>query len=105
MPATRVGDSTSGICSVGLRCCPHGRSGVNSQGSPNVMVNEQPVHRMSDMGSCNCPHGGAFRSTGASKTVRANFLGITRIGDSTNCQSCGCPGCHTSGSSNVIVGG
>ena len=104
MPATRVGDNTSGICCVGSRCCPHSRSGVNSQGSPDVMVNGRSVHRISDTGRCNCPHRGTFKSTGASKTVRANFLGITRLGDKTNCQRCGCPGGHTSGSSNVIVG-
>lgn len=102
---TRRGDSTSGICEVGLECCPHGRHGTNSTCSPNVRVNFRGVHRLGDTGPCNCPHGGSFSSTRASKTVRANFLGVTRIGDRTNCMGCGCPGSHISGSANVFAGG
>ena len=102
--ATRQGDSTSGICFIGCKRCPHGRHGTNSTCSPNVRVNFRGVHRFGDIGSCHCPHGGSFISTRASKTVKANFLGITRLGDRTSCMSCGQSGAHTSGSSNVIIG-
>ena len=102
---TRRGDSTSGICCPGCIRCPHGRHGVNYTCSPNVRVNFRGVHRLADIGPCHCPHGGIFSSTRASKTVRANFLGVTRIGDRTNCMCCGCPGGHSSGSSNVFAGG
>ena len=39
MQATRIGDVTSGVCDLGLPCCPHGRTGTNSEGSPNVFIN------------------------------------------------------------------
>lgn len=102
--ATRIGDSTAGVCFVGLPCCPHGRSGVNSTCSPNVYINSRGAHRLGDIGPCNCPHGGTFVSVNASKTVMANFRGITRTGDNTACMLCGCPGVHVSGSPNVIIG-
>lgn len=102
--ATRIGDGTSGICDLGLECCPHGRAGTNSSGSANVFINGKRVHRRGDTGSCNCPHGGSYQSTGASATVFANGRGITRIGDVTTCQNCGCAGNHVSGSDNVYVG-
>lgn len=40
IPTSRVGDSTSGICNVGLPCCPHGRFGTICEGSPNININE-----------------------------------------------------------------
>ena len=105
MPAvTKVGDSTVGTCNLGLDCCPHGRSGTNSVGSPNVFVNSQPAHRLSDTGPCNCPHGGTFNSVAGSATVFVNGLNLTRIGDTTQCGSCGMPGSHSSGSANVFAG-
>lgn len=105
MPSvTKVGDSTSGICNLGLDCCPHGRSGTNAVGSPNVFVNSQPAHRLTDSGGTNCPHGGVFNSVSGSATVFVNGLPLTRIGDSTQCQVCGMPGSHSSGSSNVFAG-
>ena len=106
MPAvTRVGDSTAGVCNVGLPCCPHGRSGTNSVGSPNVFVNGQPLHRLTDTGPCNCPHGGTFASNSGSSSVFVNGKPATRIGDTTVCQSCGQSGSHVAGSPNVFVGG
>ena len=106
MPAvTRDGDSTTGICNLGLPCCPHGRSGTNSETSPDVFVNGIGVHRMGDTGPTNCPHSGTFRSVGHSSTVFVNGRGVTRIGDSTVCIVCGMNGNHTSGSPNVFVGG
>ena len=106
MPAaTRQGDSTTGVCNLGLDCCPHGRAGTNNQVSGNVFVNGLGVHRLSDTGPTNCPHGGTFQSVSASGTVIVNGLGVTRVGDSTKCTACGQGGSHVSGSPNVIVGG
>ena len=106
MPAaTRLGDSTTGTCNLGLKCCPHSRSGTNSQVSGNVFVNGLGAHRLNDTGPTNCPHGGTFSSTSASGTVFANGMGITRVGDATSCMSCGQAGTHVTGSPNVIVGG
>ena len=106
MPAaTRQGDSTTGTCNLGLDCCPHGRTGTNSQVSGNVFINGLGVHRLSDTGLANCPHGGTFQSVSASGTVVANGLGVTRIGDATQCTICGQAGSHAEGSPNVIVGG
>lgn len=104
MQATRIGDTTSGLCNPGFECCPHGRNGINSTGSPNVFINKIKVHRRADLGDCRCPHGGTFQSVGSSKTVFANGRGITRISDQTICLVCGCSGSHSSGSPNVFVG-
>lgn len=106
MPAvTKVGDGTTGTCDLGLDCCPHGRSGTNTAGSPNVFVNGQPLHRLNDTGPTNCPHGGTFATTAGSSTVFCNGQPVTRIGDTTTCQSCGQSGSHVTGSSNVFAGG
>lgn len=106
MPAvTRVGDGTTGVCNLGLPCCPHSRAGTNSQGSPNVFVNGIPLHRLSDTGLTNCPHGGTFSSTAGSSTVFCNGMKVTRIGDTTTCQVCGQSGSHVAGSPNVFCGG
>lgn len=103
--ATRVGDNTSGICDVGCEFCPHGRTGTNSTGSPNVNINGKAAHRQGDTGGIACPHGGSFESTGGSKTVFINGKAATRIGDGTVCIGCGQGGHHTNGSENVFIGG
>lgn len=104
MPAvTKAGDSTSGMCNMGEDCCPHGRNGTNSNGSGNVFVNGQPLHRQGDSGSCNCPHGGNFSSNSGSGTVFCNGMAVTRVGDDTSCNGCGQSGQHTSGSGNVFA--
>ena len=101
---TRIGDSTSGSCDLGVpECCPHGRSGTNTSGSGNVFINGKAAHRKGDSGSCNCPHGGNFASTSGSSTVFVNGKALTRTGDETVCQGCGKSGSHTSGSSNVFA--
>jgi len=106
MPAvTRIGDGTVGVCDIGAPCCAHGRSGTNTTGSPDVFVNNIPVQRLQDNGSCNCPHGGTYASTTGSSTVFVNGLPVTRIGDVTTCMSCGKTGSHTEGSPNVFIGG
>ena len=107
MPAaTRKGDNTSGTCDVGLPdCCPHGRTGTNVGGSPNVFIDGKIAHRRGDNGSIACPHGGSFRTTGGSSTVFINGKAATRRGDGTTCVGCGQAGHHTNGSSDVFIGG
>ncbi len=100
---TRIGDTTVGTCNVGLPCCPHGRNGINTSGSPDVIINNKPAHRLSDTGSCRCPHGGTYASTQGSPDVIVNNLPLTRIGDTTVCQVCGQSGTHVSGSPDVIA--
>ncbi len=101
---TRVGDSTTGICDLGLPDCPHSRSGTNSIGSPNVFINGKPAHRQGDIGSTNCSHGGTFTSVIGSSSVFVNGKPLTRIGDTTNCNTCGQSGTHNTGSPNVFAG-
>lgn len=101
---TRDGDSTTGICDLGLPCCAHGRSGTNTEVSPNVFVNGKGVHRKNDTGPTNCPHGGTFKSVQASGSVFVNGKPVTRIGDSTSCIVCGQSGSHVGGSNNVFAG-
>lgn len=105
MPAvTRINDTTSGICDLGLDCCSHSRAGINTSGSPDVFINGIAAHRLGDMGDCRCPHGGTYQSSSASQSVFVNGLGLTRIGDATTCQNCGMAGSHVSGSPNVFAG-
>ena len=105
MQATRIGDGTTGVCNLGLPCCPHGRAGTNATGSPNVFINGQAAHRVGDSGATNCPHGGTFQSTSGSSTVFVNGRPLTRVGDGTTCVVCGQGGTHVNGSPNVLVGG
>lgn len=102
---TRIGDNTTGICDLGLKDCPHNRTGTNNSGSPNVFANGKAVHRLGDGGNTNCPHSGSFTSTGGSGTVFVNGKAVTRIGDTTNCGKCGKSGTHSNGSPNVFAGG
>ena len=106
MPAaTRMGDHETGTCNPGLPCCPHVRSGTNSEVSGDVFINGIGAHRLHDTGPCNCPHGGTFETTSASTTVFINGRGATRIGDRTTCKNCGQSGNHVEGSQNVFIGG
>lgn len=102
--ATRIGDDTTGTCNPGRDCCPHGRSGINTEGSPDVRISGASVHRIGDTGSCRCPHSGTYKSVAGSSSVRANGKGITRIGDTTRCQFCGVAGAHVGHSSDVRIG-
>jgi uncharacterized Zn-binding protein involved in type VI secretion len=106
MPAgTRITDGTTGICDIGLDCCPHGRAGTNATGSPNVTINHIPAHLLADTGSCNCPHGGSYESIEGSPNVTINSRKVTRIGDATRCLACGKMGAHVEGSPNVAFNG
>ena len=104
MLALRVGDGTTGMCVIGSECCPHGRSGVATNGAANVTINGRPAHRVGDNGSCNCPHGGTFTTNSGSATVTILGQPLARLGDSTSCMICGQFGSHTGGSSNVTCG-
>ena len=106
MPAsTRINDNTSGVCDIGCDECPHGRTGTNISGSPNVYINNKAAHRKGDDGSIACPHGGSFISTAGSSTVFINGKAATRIGDGTTCIACGQGGSHSNGSPDVFIGG
>lgn len=103
--AARVSDRTSGTCDVGLDCCPHGRVGRCSRGSPNVFINGRAAHRLGDSIAISCPHGGSGVSTSASRSVYINGIRACRIGDSTVCVACGMGGAIVSASPNVYIGG
>lgn len=96
---TVVGNSTTGVCNIGLKCCPHGRSGTNGTGSAIAQIDGEPIHRLGDTGPCNCPHGGTYASVEGSAIFQIDGQPVTLIGHTTVCQSCGCSGSHTSGSS------
>jgi uncharacterized Zn-binding protein involved in type VI secretion len=98
-------DETVGTCDVGDDCCAHGRNGINTEGSPNVFINNHAVHRLTDHGDCRCPHGGIYESVEGSPDVFVNNLKVTRIGDETICIKCGKSGNHSTGSPNVFANG
>ena len=102
--AVRVGDSTSGMCDVGSKCCPHERGGQCGEGSPNVFINGASAFRCGDTGQCNCAHGGNFQAIGGSSTVFINGAAAIRQGEETQCQNCGQSGEIEGGSSDVFIG-
>ena len=103
--ATRIGDNTSGTCDFGCDFCPHGRTGTNSGGSPNVYINGRAAHRQGDLIDISCPHGGSGKSASGSRSVFINGKPATRTGDSTICLVCGQGGSHSNGSNDVFIGG
>ena len=103
--ATRINDDTTGMCSVGSKCCPHSRSGRNSSGSSVVFIDSLAAHRLGDSGVCNCPHGGQFQSTGGSSFVFFEGQPAALVGHSTVCQGCGLSRQHVSGSATVEISG
>ncbi len=55
--ATRYGDTTIGIGSHGLPCCPHLITGTRISGSPDVDVNGRKASRAYiDIAVHSCPH-------------------------------------------------
>lgn len=105
MPAaTRINDTETGVCNLGLSGDPQTRNGTNSTGSSDVFINGVAAHRVDDTGPCNCPHSGTFKSSSGSLTVLINGKAATRIGDTTTCEKCNQSGSHVSGSSNVFIG-
>lgn len=102
--AARVGDSESGGCNVGAKCCPHSRSGTIATASNDVYIEGIRAARLNDIGSCNCPHSGTFRISSASNSVFINYRGSARLGDSTTCMGCGVGGAIVSASNSVFIG-
>lgn len=101
--ATCVGHSTTGTCDIGLPCCPHGRSGTNSQGSTIFESEGKPVHLLTHVGPTNCPHGGTFESVQGSELIEAEGLPVTLVGHTTVCRDCGKTGAHSTGTELVEV--
>ena len=101
--ATCVGHSTSGTCDMKLPCCPHGRSGTNSQGSTIFESEGKLVHLLTHTGPTNCPHGGTFESVQGSQLIEAEGLPVTLVGHTTVCQNCGEVGTHSNGTELVEV--
>lgn len=93
MPASvRLAD----VC-TGHGCFP---SRPNDQGSPNVFVNDRPVHRLGDHWVTHCcppPCHDGVASSG-SPNVFANDKARCRIGDAVSCGSS-----MATGSPNVFV--
>ena len=95
--ATCVGHGTVGTCDIGLPCCPHGRSGTNSEGSELFESEEKPVHLLTHHGPTNCPHGGTFESIEGAELGEVEGLSVTLIGHTTQCVACGKTGNHIEG--------
>ena len=88
---TRLGDTCTGH-----GCFPPRK---NVSASPNVFVNNKPVHRQGDAWaphSCKSTHAGTLLS--GSPTVFVNNKQVGRIGDPVNCGST-----VMTGSSNVYA--
>lgn len=101
---TCVGDSTKGICDLGIYgCCGHSRSGTNNEGSPLLKINEKPVHLVSHTGPANCPHGGIFESIEGTTLLKVNGIPVTLVGHKTVCRTCGKEGTHVTGSNLLQV--
>lgn len=100
----RVGDNAlCPACVHGKPCCPHVVVGPATQGSPDVIVNGQPVLRIGDPGvHAACCGSNSWNCAAGSATVIANGIPVVRIGDATT--HCGGGGNMIQGSPNVIVG-
>ena len=95
--ATTVGHSTEGVCNPGYDCCPHSRSGTNSQGSAIFEIEGQAVHLSTHQGPTNCPHGGTFSSIQGAGLIDCEGLPVTLVGHVTQCEVCGEVGTHNQG--------
>ncbi len=96
--ATCVGHETTGVCDLGLPCCPHGRNGTNAQGTPLFEIEGSLLHLTTHTGPTNCPHGGTFASVQGAELLEVAGLPATLIGHATQCRACGRSGAHSSGS-------
>ena len=99
----RTNDLVIGICSHGLRCCPHAVVGYHGAGSPDVSGNELGIQRTGDFGTHTCPHCGVFMVVAGSPDVEANGRGVARTGDPVT-HFCGSGICVT-GSANITANG
>lgn len=104
-PQARVGDQSQVPVDVhGSACCPHTAVGPAIQGSPDVLVNNQPALRVTDTGvhaACCGPN--IWVATQGSSSVFINNLPAHRLNDED--QHCGGIGFMIEGSPDVLVGG
>jgi uncharacterized Zn-binding protein involved in type VI secretion len=98
----RLGDTHTGICNHGLKCCPHAVTGQISSASGNVNANGKGVARLGDSVVHNCPHCGTGNISSASGKVKVNGIGVARLGDSVTYP--GGSGTIVSASGNVFAG-
>jgi uncharacterized Zn-binding protein involved in type VI secretion len=95
MPAvTRKGDDCTGHGAFGPR--------PSSAGSPNVLINGIPAHRVGDAWPSHCDPDTCHDSvlSGGSSTVMVNGKPLGRVGDPVACGSA-----VAAGSPNVFAGG
>ncbi|MDR1874372.1 MAG: hypothetical protein LBQ90_05065 [Synergistaceae bacterium] len=95
--ATCVEHGTSGTCDIGLKCCPHGRSGTNAEGTELFESEGKLVHLLTHHGPTHCPHGGTFASVQGAELIEVEGLPVTLIGHTTQCVACGQTGAHVEG--------
>ncbi|MFM7201684.1 MAG: PAAR domain-containing protein [Myxococcota bacterium] len=104
-PQGRVGDIS--FCPAdahGCPSCPHPVQGPATQGSPTVIVNNQPALRVGDPGThAACCGGNSWTAAQGSGTVLIDGKPAFRQSDSS--RHCGGQGQLIQGSQNVWVGG
>jgi uncharacterized Zn-binding protein involved in type VI secretion len=83
--ACRVGDNAHCPAdSHGNTCCSHPVTGPAVVGSPNVLINGQPILRLGDPGvhaACCGPN--TWKAAEGSATVKVNGIPVVRLGDKT----------------------
>lgn len=103
-PVSRLGDHA--YCPLdthGCPSCPHPVFGPSISGSPDVIVNGQPVLRVGDVGiHRTCCSEGQWVAVEGSAGVFFNDLPVVRQGDET--MHCGGTGVMIQGSANVSIG-
>jgi uncharacterized Zn-binding protein involved in type VI secretion len=100
----RVGDNANCPAdSHGKNCCPHNVTGPAVQGSPDVIVNGNPVLRIGDPGvHAACCGSNTWACAEGSSTVMINGIPLVRLGDATS--HCGGTGKMVAASPDVIAG-
>jgi uncharacterized Zn-binding protein involved in type VI secretion len=103
--AGRLGDKAKAQADAhGCPACPHMAIGPAILGSPNVLVNNLPALRVTDIGiHAVCCGPNMWTAAMGSGTVIINFLPAHRNGDMTT--HCGGVGSLIEGSTDVLVGG
>jgi uncharacterized Zn-binding protein involved in type VI secretion len=101
---TRVGDQSNVPADThGKPCCAHDATGPAVQGSPDVMVNNQPAVRVTDTGiHSQCCGPNTWIAIQGSQSVLINNLQAHRLNDQD--QHCGGLGYMIEGSPDVFVG-
>ena len=104
-PQSRLGDISLVPADTHFQFgCPHVCTGPAETGSPNVMVNNQPALRVTDMGiHALCCGPNTWIAIQGSTSVFINNLPAHRLGDTD--MHCGGPGYMIQGSPNVLTGG